>query len=876
MLTQDCERLAMQKIAKTILLAMLLSFVWFPKISGAMLEGGHDSVPDSVVADSLASAADSAAMAQVDSLLNAINLDEVVVTAPMKEVEVHGDTTLINVGAYRLRDGSYLKELVSLVPGLEYDESSGRLTYYGTLLTEVMVNGEKFFGNNILTALENMPAELIGRLKIYDKASEEEMFTGVRTGGKNPVLDIQTKEDFNRMIMAEAELSRGNEDRHQGRIHAFSFETGGDSFSLSGDTGNKHITQGYKKNRHDSVYGSLNKKIGKVSVNASASYNNSRDGDARSSYRESYMITGNRYDYTSGKSDGRNRSWNVSGALGGEISDRTHLNVSGSIGGSTGRSGSTNRSAAFNADPELDIGDPFGSDAIDRVPTGIRVNDDRSTSASRSRHTQNSASVSLTRRLNESGSALTFSAETRNSTGRSRAFNISEILYYQLHSWTGADSVLFRNQYNLSPTRSSGQSVGLSFSQTIGKHFSLNAGYSYELSRERSERSTYDLSPFMDGIPDASPTQLPSGYLDGYVDSLSNHTYSRTIGHQLHLTLNYHSEHIRVMGMFGTTPQRQTLDQKTGVLTGDTVRSSVNMTSMVNATYETGKFNLEFVYNGRSDQPPLSQLMSMTDNSNPLYITHGNPTLKPSYRQDFSLSGRLLRQEFSFSLSYSDVHNDLTQAVFYNPETGVSEVCPVNINGNWSMRSSLWYSKRIKRVRLSGRIGGNYSHQVSLVNEGQSAEPTRSVTLGRTCDMNLDAFYMSSHGLVRADVRWRFNNSCNRLRGTRSYMRDYDFGLSGDYRFLKRFEAGGSVRYSLRNTSMPGARNDEETLLNLNCSWSFLKRQAMKLRFEWNDILNRKKSISRGASSTGVYESRSMVIGSYFMFTLSYEFRHNK
>ena len=66
------------------------------------------------------------------------------------------------------------------------------------------------------------------------------------------------------------------------------------------------------------------------------------------------------------------------------------------------------------------------------------------------------------------------------------------------------------------------------------------------------------------------------------------------------------------------------------------------------------------------------------------------------------------------------------------------------------------------------------------------------------------------------------------------------------------------------------------TVLNLNCSWSFLKRQAMKLRFEWNDILNRKKSISRGASSTGVYESRSMVIGSYFMFTLSYEFRHNK
>ncbi len=58
--------------------------------------------------------------------------------------------------------------------------------------------------------------------------------------------------------------------------------------------------------------------------------------------------------------------------------------------------------------------------------------------------------------------------------------------------------------------------------------------------------------------------------------------------------------------------------------------------------------------------------------------------------------------------------------MFYNPETGVSEVCPVNVNGNWSASANLWLSHSIKKFRLLSRIGGSYSHQVALLNEGRA------------------------------------------------------------------------------------------------------------------------------------------------------------
>ncbi|WP_257882244.1 hypothetical protein [Segatella salivae] len=49
-----------------------------------------------------------------------------VVTATMKEVEIKGDTTVINANAFYTPEGAYLEELLKRVPGLEYKSRTRR------------------------------------------------------------------------------------------------------------------------------------------------------------------------------------------------------------------------------------------------------------------------------------------------------------------------------------------------------------------------------------------------------------------------------------------------------------------------------------------------------------------------------------------------------------------------------------------------------------------------------------------------------------------------------------------------------------------------------------------------------------------------------
>ena len=66
-----------------------------------------------------------------------------VVTAPIKEVELVGDTTVINADAYRIPEGSNLEELVKKIPGLEYDRQNKPWFIMGFPLRKSMLTGKR-------------------------------------------------------------------------------------------------------------------------------------------------------------------------------------------------------------------------------------------------------------------------------------------------------------------------------------------------------------------------------------------------------------------------------------------------------------------------------------------------------------------------------------------------------------------------------------------------------------------------------------------------------------------------------------------------------------------------------------------------------------
>ena len=358
---------------------------------------------------------------------------------------------------------------------------------------------------------------------------------------------------------------------------------------------------------------------------------------------------------------------------------------------------------------------------------------------------------------------------------------------------------------------------------------------------------------------------------EAYLDSLSNHTQSRTFTHDLSLYLNYDGKLWQVNAGVLMQPERRSLNQKTGLLHADTIRTSVNWNPQLNVSWHRGKTRFELIYDGSSRQPDLGSLVSLTDNSDPLHITHGNPSLKASYNQSFRLTGRNTRLGLSGDIYFSNIYNSQTQAVFYDLATGGTETYPVNVNGNWNMRASLRYQKRWKkRFNLSARTGANFSQSVALVNEGQSEEPDRSVTHNTSYNANLRLGYQPKWGGFDLQGDWRYRHVANQLRGTSNYTRSYTFSLNTYAELPLGFQVKSDVAYSFRNGTNIKKGEDDQVVWNLGASWRFLRKKQAELSFYWSDILSDKKNYYRNVTATGLTESHTSQIGSYFIITIKY------
>lgn len=809
-------------------------------------------------------------------LTEGLELSEVVVTAPIKEVELVGDTTVINADAYRIPEGSNLEELVKKIPGLEYDRQNKTLVYNGLPIAEINVNGEAFFAGNHALALENLPVDLVSRIKVYDKRSEMEKFMGIKTGEENYVLDLQTKKEFNGTLMTSVAAGKGNNKKKEAELISNFFKTGGENLSVIAKSGNRNMTSANKDNRQDNVAVNFLKKFGKkIHLNGNVMYSNAINGNEGTSYYEQYLKTGNRYRYATSDRHNTNRMASTMLSMKWNIDKMTLLNLSGSFSAMKGTNGSDSRQATYNENPELDITAPFNGEENGQTENDIRVNGIRMNSRSTSANRQYFLNADLTRRLNEKGSSLGLTMQYSEGRGKNEAFSVSSTTYYQLQDEWGNDSVLYRNQYYDSPNRNRKFSLGLILTQPL--HKSLRAQLSYKFRRENqnNDRNTYDLSRFFDGTDDEPLYTLPEGYEAAYTDSLSNRSRSHTTAHEVALHLNYTDRTWEINAGLSVVPERQSLDQKTGRMQADTLRTSVNYYPAVTVLWHKKKTRVQLSYEGDTKQPGLTELLTLTDNSDPLNITRGNPSLRPSYNQRVRLEARDTKIGLNGDMTWANTVNSVTRAVTYNTQTGGIESYPVNVNGNWNARATVRYQKRIKRrFSVTARTGASFSQNVSLINEGQQEMPERSTTHNTTLNANLRFGYQPQWGGFDLTGDWRFRHSTNLLRETGDYTRDYRLGVNAYADLPGGIQLRSDVDYSFRNGTNITPGEDDQVVWNASLSWRFLKQKKAELSFYWADILSQKKNFTRSVSSSGLSERHTQQIGSWFM--LSFKYRFNK
>ena len=119
-------------------------------------------------------------------------LPEVAVNAVVAKVQMINDTVMFNSAAYKLPEGSSVEDLIRKLPGVQIS-SDGTITVNGKSVSRILVNGKEFFNDDKSVALTQLTADMIEKVKAYEKQSDLARQTGIDDGEEETVLDLQVK-----------------------------------------------------------------------------------------------------------------------------------------------------------------------------------------------------------------------------------------------------------------------------------------------------------------------------------------------------------------------------------------------------------------------------------------------------------------------------------------------------------------------------------------------------------------------------------------------------------------------------------------------------------------------------------------------------------
>ena len=817
-----------------------------------------------------------------------VMLKEAVVTGRAAQVIVKKDTLVYNPEAYRTPEGSPIEELIKRIPGAEVDED-GNITVNGKAVKKILLDGKEFMLGDVETALKNIPVNIIQNMKFYDQQSDQARITGIEDGEKETVLDFTIKKGMNRGYMTNLDLAGGTEHRYASRGMGSSF-TDNTRFVILGNFNNKDENAGWWNRRglnsRKMLGTNLNYDDGdKLKIDASIRWNH-RGGDNlnENASENFYSETSRTFSNSYSQSYSRNNNWwgNVRVEWKPDTLTNILLRANGSIGTSDGTS--TSASATFDADPYLYSTDPLAS--LD-VLAPYLVNHNQSASLNYGENKNTWAMLQFYRRLNPRGRNITLRVEGSLGDNKDRSVSNNEVFLHRVKNQAGQDSTYFTARYNTTPSDNKGYVLSVLYSEPLWKGAHLQANYELRYSQNKSDRQTYDFShmavnPFAGVLPEYrewDPWIGGISPLDDYLDrNLSRYSEYKNYTHNIRLTLRHWQENYDYNVGFLVQPQHSNFIQDYRGVYVDTVRNVTNLTPTFDFHYKfSDQQNIWVHYRGDTRQPEMTQLLDITDDSNPLYITQGNPGLKPQFTNSLNVYYNNYIQKYKrsivFYVNYRHIRNSISNMVRYNPETGGSISRPENINGNWNVNGGFTFNTALDSA-AHWNIGADtrlrYNNYVSYVAQQQS-DAAKNTTKTTNINERLTASYRNNWLEVSLDGQLNYQHSRNELQPSAD-LDTWQFNYGGQ--FLVRLPLDFEVSMNLHERSRRGyndaSMNTNELLWNGQTSKPFLKSKSLIVALNFYDLLGQQSNYERWVNATGRSDTRYNSINSYAMLHVRY------
>ena len=829
---------------------------------------------------------------------DAIMLKGAVVTAMAQKVTLKEDTFVYNSAAYRTPEGSVVEELVKRLPGAEVSDD-GTIKINGKEVKKILVDGKEFMTGDTKTALKNLPTSIIDKIKAYDEKSDLSKVTGIDDGEEQTVLDFNVKKGMNKGLMSNIDLGIGNKDRYSARGMGGYFNSN-NRFMLFGNANNtsdrgfggggpgRGFGGGNGLNASKMLAANYNyEEKDKFKFNTSLRWNHS-DGDVwsrRSS--ENFLGSSSSFSNSLNQNFSRSDSWNGNIRLEWMPDTMTNILFRPSISWTTNDSRSMGLSASFNQDPYQYTEDPLSDEGIEKMDeVDAVINRQKSVSLSYSKNNNIRGMLQLNRKLNNKGRNVTLRMDAKYTDKDSKSISLQNAHLYLVQNEAGLDSTYQTNRYNLTPSKDYSYSAQATYSEPLWKATFLQFSYKFTYSYSKSDRSTYDFSKYsFDGIsPEYGAWGNYLGRLDGELgdyrdDKLSRYSEYRNYTHDIQVMMRFIRQKYNLNFGVMIQPQRSKFIQDYQGKYVDTVRTVTNVSPTLDFRYRFSKMsNLRVNYRGTTAQPSISQLLDITDNSDPLNVSMGNPGLKPSFTQNFRLFYNNFVQNHNKGvmtyINFSTTSNSISNKVTYDETTGGRITRPENINGNWNVMGAFMFncsidSAGVWNINTDTNLG--YNHYVSYLSLDKSQDSQKNTTQNTTWNERLSLSYRNDWLELSLDGTLAYNHAKNKLQPN-SNLDTWQFSYGPSMTLTAPW--GTSLNTSLSCSSRRGysdaSMNTDEFVWNAQLSQGFLKGKPLTVMLQFYDLLHQQSTFSRAISSVSRTDTEYNAINSYAMLHVVY------
>ena len=804
--------------------------------------------------------------------MNDVNsMSTVTVTARRPPVVINGDSVEFNSENFKTAPNAVVEDLLKKMPGMEVDKAGG-ITVNGKKVTKVFVNGKEFFTGDPMMATKNLPADAVDKIQVYDRKSDQAMFTGIDDGSEETAINLKLKKDRNKSTFGKLNAGAGTPSVFdaQGNVNVINNE---EQFSAIGGANNTN-RQNFSGRNIVNFSGGGGGRPGAgagVTVNFSGG-SGETDANAQG-IAETYSIGGNYSNLFNSKKTEFNANLSISDVERNNISSAFTQNLtpgnafnrisnSNSIAGNKQQNfGSTidhkvNDNFSFRFTPSLGLQQTtnYSEDSTQTYLTNGNLLNSNTTIASSASDAVNAASTLLLRKKfakkgRTISSTITQSFNRSNSTGN----QFTEQLSYINNTLTN-DSIL--DQQNTRKGENSSYSANLIYTEPLGKKSLLEFNTYLSKSIGSSSRRIFDRNDATDNY-DLLNTRLTNEFNSEY-------TYSGG-------GMSYRSNQKKYNFSTGVSLQKAVLDGEN--ISAKTKLSQSFQDILPNATFRynfSQTKNLNVDYRTSTNQPSITQLQPVLDQSNINRQSIGNPDLKRSYVHNLNIrffSSKILAGKSFFStLNASTTNNSIVNYDSVLPNRTIL-TRPVNVNGAYRINGSMNYGFGIKKLKsrlsfgLNAGLNNNISYANGLLNTivTKSTGPSMSYSyiVDDVIDINLTARYSFS----------QTSNEVNPTLNTNFLTKVFGADMTNYLPF--NIVLNQSFNYAI-NTGRAEGFNTAIPIWNASFSKFFLKNKRAEIKMSAFDLLNKNIGINRNVSQNQIVDRSYNVISQYFMLTFTY------